>query len=184
MTPDEGRGLSAFLSSSGTSADDDVTLVVPATTPTVVAERRSAAVARALQNQDVASVRVTRSDAALSDTVTVQVVHYIASHPACSGLSENAGNGFADTPPDDFGCATATNLALMAARPQDLVAGKPPGGADAAYAARGVELYRSGALSHIGSGIQANGTAGGSQSGGSGGSPGGGSGGGTSSGGN
>src|SRR5689334_12236709 len=63
--------------------------------------------------------------------------------PDCAKLMQpshliDAGFGRPGVP---FGCATYTNLATMLARPQDLVAPVPYGGADAAVASDAVRRY-------------------------------------------
>ncbi|RXV69493.1 hypothetical protein D1006_31120 [Burkholderia stabilis] len=63
--------------------------------------------------------------------------------PDCAKLMQpshlvDAGFGRPGVP---FGCATYTNLATMLARPQDLVAPVPYGGADAEVAAGAVRRY-------------------------------------------
>lgn len=63
--------------------------------------------------------------------------------PDCAKLMQpshlvDAGFGRPGVP---FGCATYTNLAAMLARPQDLVAPVPYGGADAEVAAGAVRRY-------------------------------------------
>ncbi|UXU90662.1 CpaD family pilus assembly lipoprotein [Burkholderia sp. S-53] len=66
-----------------------------------------------------------------------------AVQPDCAKLMQpshlvDAGFGRPGVP---FGCATYTNLAAMLARPQDLVAPVPYGGADAEVAAGAVRRY-------------------------------------------
>ncbi|MFJ1209505.1 CpaD family pilus assembly lipoprotein [Burkholderia pyrrocinia] len=66
-----------------------------------------------------------------------------AVRPDCAKLMQpshlvDAGFGRPGVP---FGCATYTNLAAMLARPQDLVAPVPYGGADAEVAAGAVRRY-------------------------------------------
>nr|WP_186025147.1 CpaD family pilus assembly lipoprotein [Burkholderia gladioli] len=63
--------------------------------------------------------------------------------PDCAALMQpshlvDAGFGRPGVP---FGCATYTNLATMLARPEDLVAPVPYGGADAQVAADAVRRY-------------------------------------------
>ncbi len=134
-------------------------------------ERREAAVERVLKQHDVDVFALAANRASGNgNVITIRLNRYVAMPPNCAGLDETAANGFSDTPPESFGCTTATNLALMAAHPRDLLTGAPPGGADATHEARAVERYRAGALS----------AAGGSQGGSGGGSSGGSSGGGGS----
>jgi pilus assembly protein CpaD len=79
--------------------------------------------------------------------VTTEDGHVSVRLPRCPDWSAPDAASFSNGPDSNFGCATATNLALMAAFPRDLAQGAPSGGADATFAARGVELYRAGALS-------------------------------------
>ena len=65
----------------------------------------------------------------------------------CPDWSQPDAMNFNNVPPSNFGCATATDLKLMVANQRDLVRGTPAGPADADFAARAVELYRSGEVS-------------------------------------
>ncbi len=66
--------------------------------------------------------------------------------PQCDAL--NVPSGMIDAghgrPGVEFGCATYTNLAVMLARPADLVAPVPYAGADAALGASAVRRYEDG----------------------------------------
>ncbi|MEX3765009.1 CpaD family pilus assembly lipoprotein [Paraburkholderia phenoliruptrix] len=77
------------------------------------------------------------------------VIGFDGSHavpPDCGKLAQpshlvDAGSGRPDV---SFGCATYTNLAVMLARPADLVAPIPYAGADAALGASAVRRYEEG----------------------------------------
>lgn len=75
-------------------------------------------------------------------TVTVMVNQHMAKAPTCPGWNYTV-NGY--IPPEgeiDFGCATAGNLAKMAAYPHDLVEGRGLGNGDGPRNNLSVDMYR------------------------------------------
>lgn len=68
---------------------------------------------------------------------------YVITLPGCPDWS-GGHTTYNNIPGPNFGCATATNLGLMVARPEDLVHGRDPGYADGEQAVRSVALYRKG----------------------------------------
>ena len=73
--------------------------------------------------------------------------------PSCEALNErsNMVDAGQARPGVAFGCATYSNLAAMIARPADLVAPLPYGGADAPLAASAVRRYEEGRVAPLNS---------------------------------
>jgi pilus assembly protein CpaD len=69
----------------------------------------------------------------------IDSVRYLVTLPPCPNWSKPPTEGFTNTASSNFGCATAVNLALMAASPADLVSGRRVGAADGVRAAAAVE---------------------------------------------
>ncbi|MHA1598567.1 MAG: CpaD family pilus assembly protein [Alphaproteobacteria bacterium] len=98
------------------------------------------------------SIRSRRSDFGLkiptADAVSIVVRRYVATLPGCPDWSGEL-TSYNNTPSSNWGCATATNLGLMVAEPQDLVRGRDPGYADGEAAARSIDRYRKGETKEI-----------------------------------
>jgi pilus assembly protein CpaD len=149
----EAQALSDFLSTIALSYGDQVTL--DAGPPSVGAAnallaRRVDAVSTVLHKLHVRAQPASHRtvDGALArDGVIVAVGRYVVTGPNCPDHSKPESDDFTNTTESDYGCATATNLGLMVANPGDLLQGAQPGPADGEAAARGVQNYRSGALS-------------------------------------
>ncbi|HTV87453.1 MAG TPA: CpaD family pilus assembly lipoprotein [Stellaceae bacterium] len=77
----------------------------------------------------------------------IDSVRYLVTLPPCPNWSKPPGGDFTNTPPSNFGCATADNLALMAASPADLVRGRQLAPADGSVAERAAYLYERHAIS-------------------------------------
>jgi pilus assembly protein CpaD len=141
---DEARHLLAFLASVAAGYGDDITLASSGQKPSA---QRLAAIQHILKRQGLSAVSVTADPSAGEDAVTLTVSRYTVTVPRCPDWSTVEADGYTNTPPSNFGCATTVNLGLMVANPRDLDRGSPMGGADADYAARSVELYRTGQIS-------------------------------------
>jgi len=155
MQPSEEQALAAFLSKVDVGYGDRVTVgQAPARgVPESLASRRRASVLLALRrhNVRVGPLGFPGSGAASADAadgaVMVRVSRYVVTGPPCPDWRKPEAADFTNTPTSNFGCATVTDLGLMVADPSELVHGSPAGAADGEFAARAVELYRSGALS-------------------------------------
>lgn len=66
---------------------------------------------------------------------------YLVTLPPCPNWSKDATIRFSNTNASNFGCADATNLALIVAHPADLAEGRPLGLAEAQPAAAAVNRY-------------------------------------------
>ena len=81
------------------------------------------------------------------DRAIVAVNRSMVTLPACPNRSRAPREDFTNALPSDFGCATASNLALMVASPADLVGGRELGLADGRVAAATIQNYVSHAIS-------------------------------------
>jgi pilus assembly protein CpaD len=170
----ESRDLSAFLASEGEHYGSNIALIEGDSRNVKLSAQRRSSIERVLERQGLKATQVSPAPTPPSETdnvITVKIDRYTVTPPTCPDWSNPRADGFANTPPSNFGCATTTNLALMVANPGDLVRGAPMGGADATFAARGVELYRTGQISKSlhSTGTGSNQSGGGSGNGGAGG---------------
>lgn len=83
-------------------------------------------------------------DAPVGEAVKVIVRRYVVTLPGCPDWTGRPGISYDNTPPSNFGCATAVNFGLMVADPGDIVAGRHPGLMDGEFVARSIERYRKG----------------------------------------
>lgn len=143
LAPDSRAALTVFLRRNAVSADDDIVIVAPLDgTEGALAKRRAAAVVSALKlsGLDAAVVPVAEGP------VTLNVIRYVVTPPSCPDWSKPAERDHGNTPHSNFGCATATNLGAMVARPRDLMQGRDPGAYDGQALARGIIKYREGTV--------------------------------------
>jgi type IV pilus biogenesis protein CpaD/CtpE len=152
LSSGEVRALEQFASASILAGDHvSVELAAPMRgTPDGILSRRRAAIARLLEKlprKPVVDAVQSGAIASSRDTAVLRVGHYIVTPPRCPDWVKPESDDYTNTPSSNFGCADVTNIGLMVADPADLVRGAPGGGADAVFAARGVTLYRSGAIS-------------------------------------
>lgn len=153
-TAAEGKALSDFLNGISLGYGDQVT-IDPGTrsgsaTVDGLAAKRLDTLTAMLRKQHVRAQPATRLsvDGALNQNVLVVTVgRYIVTGPNCPDRRKPESDDFSNTTQSNYGCATATNLGLMVANPGDLVRGVPAGPADAEFSTRGVQNYRSGAIS-------------------------------------
>ncbi len=75
--------------------------------------------------------------------VSIIVSRYVVSLPGCPDWSDERFT-YNNVPTSNWGCANATNLGRMVARPEDLANGRDPGPSDGQYGARSIDLYRKG----------------------------------------
>lgn len=74
----------------------------------------------------------------------VIIGRYVVHPPKCPDWTKAPTRDFENTESSNFGCATVTNLGLMAANPRDLIVGNGGGRADSEVLAKAVEQYRLG----------------------------------------
>ena len=164
MTAAETQSLLAFLRTSAASEGGDVTIGVSSGDDATMAAARQATVLAVLSHLHVAALPA--ADPALgTDAIRLRVARYAVVPPLCPDWRKPEADEPTNSPSSNFGCATETSLALMVANPADLLRGTSVSGADGEALARGVVLYRSGALSKSlaasGSGASAAGVSGG-----------------------
>lgn len=142
----EAARLSAFVARLGADREDRVRLVAGPAAAELRAGR-SAAVARDLARQGVV-VEPWQPDAdevtAPPGTVQVVIGRSLVTLPGCPDWSGPPGQTFNNTVSTNWGCASAINLGLMIARPEDLKRGRPTAPIDGDYAVLGVQRYRKG----------------------------------------
>lgn len=152
-SPAETKDLAKFLDDVALAYGDQVTVDAgphsSAAGVDALAAKRVNAVIAALRKMRVRAQPASHPtvEGALSrDGVVVTIARYVVTGPNCPDRTKISADDFTNTPPSNFGCATATNLGLMVANPGDLVRGSVPGGADGEFATRGVQLYRAGGI--------------------------------------
>jgi pilus assembly protein CpaD len=153
-TSAEAKALSDFLGGIALGYGDQVTIDPGTRSGSVavdtLASKRLDAVTAMLRKLHVRAQSATRPsvDGALAQNVLVVTVgRYIVTGPNCPDRRKPESDDFSNTTQSNYGCATATNLGLMVANPGDLVRGIPAGPADGEFSTRGVQNYRSGAMS-------------------------------------
>ena len=110
-------------------------------------EQRRAAVAAYLRSAGYEPQQM--ADNNDTGDVTVVIGRYVATPPACPDWRKPAVTDRANTTMSNFGCATASGLAVMVANPGDLVRGRNPGMADGEASALGIQRYRQGKVTPL-----------------------------------
>jgi pilus assembly protein CpaD len=142
----EAQSLDAFVRNSAIGDSDDVTIGLSAGDNAALAAARQASVLAAIRHLHV-PVLPASDPAQGRNAIRLRVARYVVSPPRCPDWSKPEADEPTNSPSSDFGCANETSLALMVANPRDLLRGTPAPGADGEALARGVMLYRSGAVS-------------------------------------
>jgi len=133
--------LTAFLWQNSVTGEDEVLIGAPLDGPDAsLAKRRAAAVERVLGSAGLAATVVALPEG----PVSVHIVRHVVTPPACPDWSKPALRDHGNSVHSNFGCATATNLGAMVARPQDLVEGREPGPHDSTVLVRGIRKYQDG----------------------------------------
>jgi pilus assembly protein CpaD len=145
---DERESLDGFLGQINLRRSDGVYLVA---VPNSQSANRKLLLGDYLSGRGVA-IRSRRSDFGMkippNDAVSVVVRRYVVTLPGCPDWSGEL-TTYNNVPTSNWGCATATNLGLMIAEPEDLVHGRDPGLADGEASARSIDLYRRGETKEI-----------------------------------
>lgn len=144
----EKRRLNAFLIRTNVTRRDR--LVLEASTADKItgqdAERRHAV--RALLDpyrlRIVPGGGVFGSDAARAGSLRIDVHRTLVTLPGCPDWTADPSNTRTNLRSANFGCASATNLGLMIARPEDLMGGRTPGPMNADYGVLAQQRYRAG----------------------------------------
>jgi pilus assembly protein CpaD len=172
LAVNEADALAGFLKGSAVGDGDKVT-IDRAGSGALTAARQATVLAVLKRMRVPVALATAGADVALApNAVRVRVARSVVTAPRCPDWTKPEADEPTNSPSSNFGCATESSLALMVANPADLVRGSPAPGADGEALARGVELYRSGAISK--SLASSGASAGGSGASGSGGTGGGG----------
>lgn len=125
----------------------DRVMVPAATGASPEARRQSDAVAAALRSLGLTVERdIAGASGAAANRVEVVVARAVVTPPNCPNWSKPSSFDPTNSPGANFGCATAYNFATMVADPNDLLAGRTPGPADAEQQASSVNRYRAGRI--------------------------------------
>jgi pilus assembly protein CpaD len=116
---------------------------VAASGPPSLMARRQNAMARALLGYGIVALPIGLADLPPNRAV-VEIGRYTVELPPCPNWSERPYSEFTNQPSSNYGCATATDLGLMAASPSDLVGGLPLAPADGEPAVDAVGRYLKG----------------------------------------
>lgn len=143
--PGEDDALTAFLARMSPQPSDQMTVQFNGV-PDALTNARVQHVAEELRRRFPDTEIGTGPGETDTGAVAVSIGRYMASTPTCPDWSNIDPEGFSNAPSANFGCATTSNLGAMVANPADLLHGATPGPADAEFAARGVQRYRSGEL--------------------------------------
>ena len=144
MQPGEPARLETFLDQTGTQPGDKVFLAASSGDP--LASARTGRIAALLARHGLGVEPVAPPEGVEPNHVLVLVDRYVAMAPACPDWSQEAWGDHDNEPSSNFGCATATDFALMIANPRDLVQGRALGPADGDPAADAVMRYRTGTV--------------------------------------
>jgi pilus assembly protein CpaD len=138
----EAAGLAAFLEQAEVAPYDHLFLQ-PASSDQQAAGRIGS-ITRELAQRGLGATTLPPSASAAPDHMTIVVERYVVTPPDCPNWSKPPSSDHSNSLPSNFGCADATNFALMVADPRDLVIGRtlgPPRGDPALY---GYSRYRIG----------------------------------------
>ncbi|HTT80068.1 MAG TPA: CpaD family pilus assembly lipoprotein [Stellaceae bacterium] len=135
--------LRAWAASGMIAPSDRVS--VAAAGPPALAAARVATISRELLRHRIVADRFAPAGLPPNRAV-IDSVRYLVTLPPCPNWSKPPDGDFTNTPPSNFGCATADNLALMVASPTDLVRGRQLAPAGGAVTAAAVELYENDAV--------------------------------------
>jgi pilus assembly protein CpaD len=98
----------------------------------------------ALRKLGVAANRIETDDTTppLKGTFALSLERYVVTPPACPDWTDPLGQTDARQVASNWGCATNSNLGLMAADPRDLVIGRTTGPEQGSHAVNAVDRYR------------------------------------------
>jgi pilus assembly protein CpaD len=120
-------------------------IAVAASGPPALADARAATISRELLRHGIVAEPVA-SVGLPPNRAVIDSVRYLVTLPPCPDWSKSPDGDFTNTPPSNFGCATAENLAMMVANPADLVARRGLAPANGGLAATAVEHYEQGTV--------------------------------------
>jgi pilus assembly protein CpaD len=129
------RGLAA----TGSIAPSDRVAVAAAGSPALAHARFETVAAELLHYNIVASERSLAPGR--PNRAIVEAERYLVTLPPCPNWSKEATTRFTNTNASNFGCADATDLALIVANPADLASGRPFGPVEGEPEAAAVNRY-------------------------------------------
>lgn len=145
VSREEGQRLRAFLAPLPADGGQATYVIAP---PAALAEARIAAVGRLLtlgRRRWQPGLLGAEGEAGLGgDEVAVVVDVATVVLPPCPNWTGWSQDTFSNRPASNFGCATAINLGLQVANPEDLVQGRTPGLSDGTVLSAAIERYRQG----------------------------------------
>jgi len=138
LTPAEAARLRRLAASGSIGEADRVT--VGAAGPPYVAEQRVASVSAVLLGYGVIVTGTQLADVPPNHAI-VEVTRTLVTLPPCPNWSKQSQPDYANAPSSNFGCASETNLGVMAANPTDLAAARTMRGTAGQPAAAAVQRY-------------------------------------------
>lgn len=142
LSRDEAAGLAAFLAEA--KVRPGAHLYLAAAPGDRLAAARIDRLTQDLARRGIAAEALPPASGVAPDHVLVLVDRYVATAPACPNWTKNPISDHNNEPASNFGCATATDLALMIDDPRDLVIGRTLDPAAAEPAIEPVTRYRAG----------------------------------------
>jgi pilus assembly protein CpaD len=139
--------LADAIETAGGAEAIHVRIAPPATAKGGVSKQAAAQRERivlALRKLGVAANRIETDDTTppLKGTFALSLERYVVTPPACPDWTDPLGQTDARQVASNWGCATNTNLGLMAADPRDLVTGRSFGPEQGSHATNAVDRYR------------------------------------------
>jgi pilus assembly protein CpaD len=141
LLPADAAQLRAWATAGAITPGDRVS--VAASGPPEIAAARFAALSQELLRYKIAATSLTLPSVPPNRAI-IDSVRYLVTTPPCPNWSKPPDGDFTNQTDSNFGCANASNLALMVANPADLVAGRELAPADGSIAAGAVQRYETG----------------------------------------
>ena len=138
----EAMRLETFLDQVGLRPADQVYIASPGSD--ALTAQRVERIRALLERRGVGAVSIAPPASIQPDHIVVLADRYVVTPPTCSEWSGPSATGHSNVPNSNFGCATATDFALMVDNPRDLMTGRRLAPADAEPTIESVERYRNG----------------------------------------
>ncbi len=138
----EALRLQTFLDQVGLRPADQVYLAAPS--GDALTAQREERIRELLERRGVGAVSIAPPATIQPDHIVVLADRYVVTPPTCPEWSGPSATGHSNVPNSNFGCATATDFALMVDNPRDLMTGRRLSPADAEPTIEAVERYRNG----------------------------------------
>jgi pilus assembly protein CpaD len=138
LSPGEAAHLDRLVANGSIRAADRVTIA--ASGPPALADARAAAISGLLLRWGIVAEARPHASVPRNGAI-VTVGHDTVSLPPCPNWSQSPASEYTEAFESNWGCAAATNLGLMVAKPADLVNGRSLAAADGMPAANAVNRY-------------------------------------------